>query len=171
MESLPEKKLPRVQGRDLPCSPEQGAFFHAVTRYVSGNTHEDAVYRELKARGETLSISSSYGNSDWSKVKTYSYMLICDEVWTIPKSLAPKRRYRETAAERSARPLGYVVASLAVMIAFYVCSSLLHFLQTISGGFFIVGVIALGPFLFMAVFGTVVSIAARQTLSVKEVTG
>lgn len=171
MESLPEKKLPRVQGRDLPCSPEQGAFFHAVTRYVSGNTHEDAVYRELKARGETLSVNSSYGNSDWSKVKTYSYMLTCDEVWAIPDSLAPKRRYRETAAEKNARPLGYVVASLAVILAFYIFSPVLHFLQTLSGGFFIVGVIALGPFLFMGAFGAVVSISARNFLSVKEVTG
>lgn len=173
MELFPNKYVgPRSgEGREVSCSREQVAFFQAVRDYVTGATYDDAAYRELKTCSETLSLNCVYGDSDWSKVKAYSYMLVCDEVWTIPESLGPKRKYGETAAERNARPLGYVVASLAVIVAFCVSSPLLHFLQTLSQGFFIVGVIALGPFLFMAVFGAVVYWAARQYLVVKEITG
>ncbi len=163
----------RLKGSELPRSPEAAtcSFIQAVKEFVTNGNYNDADYRELKTCSEGLSFYCIGFDSDWSKVKVYSYMLLCDEIWTIPDSPGPKRKYCETAAERKARPVGYVVASLVVIIAFYICHPLLHFLQSLSGGFFAVGIIALGPFLFMVVFGAVVHWAARQYLVVKEFAG
>lgn len=109
MESPPKKYLEprRVQGREVSCSREQVAFFQAVKEYVTSGTYEDAEYRELKTCSENVSLNCIHGDSDWSKVKAYSYMLVCDEIWKIPESSGPRRKYGETAAERNARPLGY----------------------------------------------------------------
>lgn len=150
---------------------DHDVWVRAVKDYVRAGANNDATYNELKERGEQLAYQPVGSVWEWSTVKVHSYMLICDEVWSIEFQGESRRRYPESAAEIAAKPLGFVAASLAVALAFWICAPLIHSAGQLSGGFQAVAIIALGPFLFVAVFGAVVNWAAKKYIIAKDLNG